>query len=56
MVAPASACSHLDCALLHCRYCLQKMCKSQVFVPDPPRTTQLNYHVQATYQQEGITP
>ena len=43
MVAPASAHNHLDCALLHCRCCLQKTRESQVFVPDAPRTTQLYY-------------
>ena len=41
MVSPASAHSHLDCALLHCRCCRQNTRESQVFVPGALRTAQL---------------
>ena len=47
VVVPASAHSHVDCALLHGRCCLRKTRESRVFVPDAPRTTQLYYHDEA---------
>ena len=51
VVVLASAHSHLDCALMHCRCCLRKARESPVLVPDAPRTTQFYYHVEALRPQ-----
>ena len=64
VVAPASAHSHIDCALLHCPGCLQNTHESQVCVPDAPPTTQLYYHADALrpylaarrYHSLGVSP